>query len=138
MGLFDFFKKSKVENKSDLSNETSGKTNVKLERGLNLLTHQQTIHNPTTEQVREAIDFTINAYDEYVLLKWVDEHSSSSIYGIGFGTSYYLEYLPDNAQKGFGYVKEGVSLETTQQQYLAFMHTHRIVLDSQWHWQEVE
>lgn len=136
MGLFDWLKKrNTIEEKNIIFESSTIKINSK---GLTLTTFNQMIHEPTIEQIKEAIVRTINAFDEFILLEWVEEHDVNSfVQGIGFGETYRLEYVPVNGKEGYAYVKEGVSLKDTEQYLLTFQHHHQIVIDASWKWQQI-
>ncbi|MGX7076189.1 hypothetical protein [Globicatella sanguinis] len=144
MGLFDWFKKKTSSEKSaeeSLSTHTPDVNPVHkiVTPGLHLSTHKTTTTDPSIEDIQSALTMAVNAYDEYVLLEWIDDAKQKTyLYGVGFGTTYHIEYRPKNGQKGFAYVREGVPLEEAQQLYLAFKMSHQVTIDFQWQWLEVE
>lgn len=107
--------------------------------GLTLSSHQSQVTSPTVEQVSTVINESINAYDAFFQLDWLDESGKhSSLYGIGFGTTYHLEYQAMEMTDNSVYVKAGVSLADTQTIAQQFMTTHRVSLDALWQLQKEE
>lgn len=144
MGLFDWFKKKTTSEESSEETVMSATTDEnpvhKIKTpGLHLSTHKTTTTEPTIEEIQSALTMAVNAYDEFVLLEWIDDAKQKTyLYGVGFGTTYHIEYAPKNGQKGHAYVREGVPLEEAKQLYLAFKMSHQVTIDFQWQWMEVE
>lgn len=138
MALINWFKRIFNKKEHELDNSQIKETAVKPLNGLRLTTFNEIIEEPTAEQIKQAAQDAINAFDEFVLLEWQGTVNDRSVLqGIGFGDCYRLEYTPKNAQEGYAYVKEGVLLEDAFRYFLAFKQSHQVMIDGTWQWQKI-
>ncbi|MBF6625867.1 hypothetical protein IU402_04690 [Aerococcaceae bacterium zg-BR9] len=136
MGIFDLFRRKK-ESKAEI-NSTQSISQSEDFVGVRLSTQTTDIMEPTKEQINQATQHAINTFDEFVLVEWRSPNREIAfLQGIGFGTSYRLEYVPVGAQSGFAYVVEGVSLEDAMHFFNEFAEQHKINFDATWQWKAI-
>ncbi|MBS4462551.1 hypothetical protein JXA27_08365 [Aerococcaceae bacterium zg-B36] len=136
MGIFDLFKRKKNLKVEQEDIQTTQVTEDFI--GLKLSTNTLNVIEPTNEQINQAAEVAINAFDEFVLLEWRSQGGQFAfIQGIGFGTSYRLEYAPIGSRAGYAYVVEGVSLEDAQSYFFEFAEQHKVNFDASWQWQAI-